>query len=56
VAACLASVAGIFDDIVVMDTGSHDRTVEIAEALGARVFHFPWVDSFAAARNECFNM
>lgn len=53
IAACLASVAGIFDDVVVMDTGSQDRTVEIAEALGARVFHFPWVDSFAAARNEC---
>jgi len=35
-----------------MDTGSTDRTREIARAAGAQVFNFPWVDSFAAARNE----
>ena len=43
--------AGIFDEIVVVDTGSVDRTREIAREFGARVFDFVWVDDFAAARN-----
>ena len=50
--ACLESVRGIFDEIVVVDTGSKDRTVEIARSFGAKVFDFVWVDDFAAARNE----
>jgi tetratricopeptide (TPR) repeat protein len=45
-------VADIVDEIVVVDTGSTDRTKEIAIQYGARVVDFPWVDSFAAARNE----
>lgn len=49
--ACLDSVAGVFDEIVVVDTGSTDRTREIATERGARVFDFVWVDDFAAARN-----
>ncbi len=49
---CLASVAGLAGEIVVVDTGSTDGTVEIARGFGARVFGFPWVDDFAAARNE----
>jgi glycosyltransferase involved in cell wall biosynthesis len=48
---CLESVHGVFDEIVVLDTGSKDRTVEIARSFGARVFDFVWVDDFAAARN-----
>ncbi len=48
---CLESVRGIFDEIVVVDTGSTDRTVEVARSFGARVFDFVWVDDFAAARN-----
>ena len=48
---CLSSVAGLFDEIVVVDTGSTDRTREIALEFGARVFDFVWVDDFAAARN-----
>ncbi len=47
----LSSVAGLFDEIVVVDTGSKDRTREIAREFGARVFDFVWVDDFAAARN-----
>jgi glycosyltransferase involved in cell wall biosynthesis len=48
---CLASVAGLFDEIVIVDTGSTDRTIEIARSFGARVFDFVWVDDFGAARN-----
>ena len=48
---CLESVRGLFDEIVIVDTGSRDRTVEIARSFGARVFDFVWVDDFAAARN-----
>jgi cephalosporin hydroxylase/glycosyltransferase involved in cell wall biosynthesis len=49
--ACLESARDLFDEIVVVDTGSTDRTVEIARSFGARVFDFVWVDDFAAARN-----
>jgi len=47
---CLASVAGC-DDIVVLDSGSTDRTVELARAAGARVFARPF-DHFAGQRNH----
>jgi tetratricopeptide (TPR) repeat protein len=50
--ACLATVADLVHEIVVVDTGSTDRTKEVAARLGAHVFDFPWVDNFAAARNE----
>lgn len=49
---CIGPLRDLFKDIVVVDTGSTDRTRELARALGARVFDFTWVDSFAAARNE----
>ncbi len=48
---CLESVQGLFDEIVVLDTGSKDCTIEIARSSGARVFDFVRVDDFAAARN-----
>jgi len=48
---CLASLEGVADELVVVDTGSTDRTVSIAEAHGARVLHHPWAGDFAAARN-----
>ncbi|MBU3706987.1 MAG: glycosyltransferase [Mycobacterium sp.] len=51
---CLESVAGVFDEIVIADTGSTDTTREIAERFGAKVVEFPWVDDFAAARNFSF--
>ena len=49
---CLASAADLVDEVVVVDTGSADRTKEVAARFHARVFDFPWMDDFAAARNE----
>jgi tetratricopeptide (TPR) repeat protein len=49
---CLGSAADLVDEIVVVDTGSTDRTREVAERFGARVYPFAWVDDFSAARNE----
>jgi len=48
---CLEAVGGAVDEMVVVDTGSTDRTVEIAESFGAKVVHFPWNGSFSDARN-----
>ncbi len=48
---CLESVQDIVDEMVIVDTGSTDRTVEIAENYGARVFTYPWDGSFSNARN-----
>jgi predicted Zn-dependent protease len=50
-AGCLESVHTLADEILVVDTGSKDATVEIALAHGARVVSTPWTDDFAAARN-----
>ena len=49
---CLASIRPHIDDLVVVDTGSLDNSREIAKSFDARLFEFPWIDDFAAARNE----
>ncbi len=51
-AACLESIRGIAEEIVVADTGSTDATVSIAGEFGARVFSIPWENDFAGARNQ----
>ncbi|MBI3119856.1 MAG: glycosyltransferase [Candidatus Hydrogenedentes bacterium] len=48
---CLDSVRDIVNDAVVADTGSSDRTVDVAREWGARVMEVPWTDDFSAARN-----
>jgi glycosyltransferase involved in cell wall biosynthesis len=48
---CLASAQPHVDEIIVVDTGSRDNTVEIAKTYGSRIKFFEWCDDFAAARN-----
>jgi len=50
--ACLAPVADLFDEIIIVDTGSRDGTLEIARRFTSQVYQFQWCDDFAAARNE----
>ncbi|HWB23152.1 MAG TPA: glycosyltransferase [Gaiellaceae bacterium] len=52
---CLEAVASSVDELIIVDTGSTDRTVEIAESFGAKVIDFPWNGSFSDARNVGLN-
>lgn len=49
---CLDSVKDHVDEMIIVDTGSTDRTVEIAESYGARVYHHPWENNFSKHRNQ----
>ncbi|MQL52639.1 glycosyltransferase [Desulfofundulus thermobenzoicus] len=48
---CLNSVRGVVDEMVIVDTGSTDGTVEIARRYTDRIYHYPWHGDFSAARN-----
>lgn len=50
-ARCLNSAKDCVDEIIIVDTGSEDRTVAIAQDFGAKIFHYQWNEDFAAARN-----
>jgi glycosyltransferase involved in cell wall biosynthesis len=49
---CLNTIKNLADEIVVIDTGSDDRSADIARIYGARVYHFKWCNDFSAARNQ----
>lgn len=53
---CLASVRGVVDEIVVVDTGSSDGTPAVATAHGARLERIEWPGDFAAARNVALSL
>jgi glycosyltransferase involved in cell wall biosynthesis len=48
---CLNSVKDVVDEMIIVDTGSTDDTIEICKSAGATVLHWDWEDNFAAARN-----
>jgi glycosyltransferase involved in cell wall biosynthesis len=48
---CLESVKGIVDEIILVDTGSADNTLQLAGEYGAKIFYFKWINDFSAARN-----
>lgn len=52
---CLLSAAPCVDEIIIVDTGSHDHSMEIAEKYTKHIYHYPWNDDFASARNEAFS-
>ena len=56
IGACLQSVVDFVDEIVIVDTGSVDNTVSIAEEFGAKVFKISWPGDFAPARNEALKL
>jgi glycosyltransferase involved in cell wall biosynthesis len=54
-ARCLDSLIGLMDEIIIVDTGSTDKTKEIAKKYTDKVYDFAWVDDFSAARNFSFS-
>lgn len=53
---CLDSICGLMDEIIIVDTGSSDRTKEIAGRYTDKVYDFKWTGSFSDARNFSFSM
>lgn len=49
---CLSSIQHLVDEIIVVDTGSSDNTVKIAESFGAKIFHHAWEQDFSKHRNQ----
>jgi glycosyltransferase involved in cell wall biosynthesis len=49
---CLNSVKNIVDEIILLDTGSSDNTIKIAQEYNAKIHHFKWNNDFSDARNE----
>ena len=55
IAACIQSVKPLVSEIIFVDTGSSDKTKQIAASLGAKTFDFQWIDDYSAAKNEAFS-
>ena len=54
-ARCLDSIGDLADEIIIVDTGSRDRTKEIAARYTDKIYDFQWIRDFAAARNFAFS-
>lgn len=54
-ARCLKSCKNLFDEIIIVDTGSSDNTVKIAQKFTNKIYNFEWCDDFSAARNFAFS-
>ncbi|MEN2398537.1 glycosyltransferase family 2 protein [Flavobacterium sp. MC2016-06] len=54
-AGCLNSIKDLVEEIIIVDTGSTDRTKEIALSYTDKVYHFDWINDFSAARNFAFS-
>lgn len=52
---CLACAAGLADEIIIVDTGSTDRTKAVAGVYTDQIYDFAWTDDFSAARNYSFS-
>ena len=53
---CLESIKGIADEVILVDTGSFDKTISIAEKYNAKIIEFPWEKNFSTARNKALEM
>lgn len=53
---CLNSIADLVDEIIIVDTGSQDKTKEIARHYTDKIYDFVWVDDFSKARNYSFDL
>lgn len=54
-ARCLESIKNIVDEIIIVDTGSTDKTKDIAKTYTDKIYDFEWIDDFSAARNFAFS-
>ncbi len=52
---CLDSVKSFINEIIIVDTGSKDKTKEIAKSFNSKIYDFKWINDFSAARNFAFS-
>ena len=53
---CLESLKGLYEELIIVDTGSTDNTKNIASAYTNKIYDFVWIDDFSAARNFAFSL